>query len=230
MPTLILARHGRSTANTDGILAGRRPGVALDDVGRSQAMGIGERLRGVDLALAVHSPLQRCQETLDLALDSWAGGRPRVQSDERVIECDYGSWTGRTLSDLGSEELWATVQERPSGVVFPEGEAMDAMRERVVAAVHGWNDGLRERDVWLLVAHADPIKAILSDALGQPFDLFQRIGVDPASISVVHYPGGDKSPFVVTVNSLSGQVRAFVARFTADQAGPQPGGGAGHPG
>ena len=228
MPTLILARHGRSTANTEGILAGRRPGIALDDVGRSQAMGIGERLRGVDLALAVHSPLQRCQETLELALDSWAGGHPPVHADEGVIECDYGAWTGRTLSDLGSEELWATVQRRPSAVVFPEGEAMDAMRERVVAAVHTWNGQLGERDTWLLVAHADPIKAVLSDALGQPFDQFQRIGVDPASLSVVHYPGGEHPPFVVTVNSLSGQVRTFVGRFTESRPGPEPGGGAGH--
>lgn len=227
MPTLILARHGRSTANTEGILAGRRPGIALDDLGRSQAMGIGERLRGVELALAVHSPLERCAETLQLALDSWAGGTPPVHADDGVIECDYGSWTGRTLKDLGSEELWTTVQQRPSAVVFPEGEAMDAMRERVVAAVHGWNGRLGEHDAWLLVAHADPIKAILSDALAQPFDQFQRIGVDPASVSVVHYPGDGKPPFVVTVNSLSGQVRTFVGRFTERHGGPEPGGGAG---
>lgn len=228
MPTLILARHGRSTANTEGILAGRRAGVALDDVGRSQAMTIGERLRGVELALAVHSPLQRCRETLELALDSWSGGTPPVHADDGVVECDYGSWTGRTLSDLASEALWATVQERPSAVVFPDGEAMDAMRERVVAAVRSWNGRLGERDAWLLVAHADPIKAILSDALAQPFDQFQRIGVDPASVSVVHYPADGKPPFVVAVNSLSGQVRTFVGRFAETRPGPEPGGGAGH--
>ncbi len=228
MPIVILARHGRSTANTEGILAGRRPGVALDDTGTSQAMGIGERLRGIDLALAVHSPLLRCHQTLDLALDSWAGSRPPVHPDERVVECDYGAWTGRALSDLGREDLWGRIQSRPSEVTFPGGESMIAMHERVVGAVRAWNAGLGERDAWLLVTHADPIKAILSDALGQPFDRFQRIGVDPGSVSVVHYPSGDSSPFVVTANSLSGQVRGFVDRFTGPAGGPEPGGGAGH--
>ena len=229
MPTLILVRHGRSTANTEGILAGRRVGVALDDTGTSQAMGVGERLRGVGIALAVHSPLLRCRQTLDLALDSWAGPRPPVHPDERVVECDYGEWTGRPLAELGREDLWSLIQTRPSEVVFPGGESMGAMHERVVGAVRAWNDTLGERDAWLLVAHADPIKAIVSEALGQPFDRFQRIGIDPGSVSVVHYPSGGSAPFVVSVNSLSGQVRTFVDRFTGPLTGPEPGGGAGHP-
>lgn len=236
MATVILVRHGRSTANSDGVLAGRSPGVELDEKGQSQAMSVGERLRGVQLAAAVRSPILRCQQTLDLALESAVLTSVDQHVDARLTECDYGEWTGRKLSELVREPLWGSVQSTPSEVRFPGGESMLAMRERMCAAVAEWNALLPPGAVWLLVAHADPIKAVLSDALAQPFDQFQRIMVDPASISIVHYPDADGSdrapgpPVVVTTNSMSGQVRALVAGFLAghgDGVGPQPGGGAG---
>lgn len=232
---MILVRHGRSQANADGVLAGRMPDVHLDERGRSQAMTVGERLRGVPLTAAVRSPILRCQQTLELALDSAMLPDVEQHVDERLTECDYGRWTGEKLVDLVKDPLWATVQKAPSEVRFPEGETMLAMRERMCAAVRHWNDTLPPGSVWLLVAHADPIKAVLSDALGQPFDEFQRIMVDPASISVVHYPDADENgvrrpPVVVTTNSLAGQVQPVVAPFlprSGKDAGPQPGGGDG---
>lgn len=238
MATVILVRHGRSQANADGVLAGRLPGIQLDEKGRSQAMTVGERLRGVPLTAAVRSPILRCQQTLDLALESAMLADVEQHVDDRLTECDYGEWTGRKLGDLVSEPLWATVQKAPSEVQFPGGESMLQMRERLCTAVRHWNELLPAGAVWLLVAHADPIKAVLSDALGQPFDDFQRIMVDPASISVVHYPDADpatpgsppRPPVVVTTNSLAGQVRTLVAPFLPNSgrdAGPQPGGGAG---
>lgn len=234
MTTVLLVRHGRSTSNAAGTLAGRAPGVLLDDTGRSQAMTVGERLRGVALDAVVASPITRCQDTARLLLQS-AAIDAEVRTDEHFTECDYGEWTGRILSDLGKEPLWATVQSAPSQVRFPRGESMREMADRVVAGITAVNGGLQAAAreghelVWLLVSHGDPIKAILSHALGQQLDDFQRIVVDPASVSIVHYPAnrdGEPAapPMVLAMNTTAGQLRE---RLGGAASGPQLGGGLG---
>ncbi len=183
MTTLVLIRHGRTAANATGLLAGRTPGVPLDAVGRRQARVLGTRLRDVRLDALVHSPLERCIQTADAVL----AGRPvDRQADDRLTECDYGDWTGRPLAELAREPLWPVIQEAPSSVTFPGGEAMRAMAERATSAVDDWV-ARHPEGIVAIVSHGDVIKAILSRALGQPLDEFQRIVVGPGSVSVVRY-------------------------------------------
>ncbi|NSC20738.1 MSMEG_4193 family putative phosphomutase [Streptomyces albus subsp. chlorinus] len=189
MPTLILVRHGRSTANSDGLLAGRTPGVALDAHGQRQAAALPERLGELPLAAAVSSPLRRCQETLA----PLAGARPGLplHTEERITECDYGDWSGRKLAELNDEPLMATVQRHPSAAVFPGGESMRAMQHRAVEAVRDWNARIEAEHgadaVYLMCSHGDLIKAIVADALGMHLDLFQRISVGPCSVTALAY-------------------------------------------
>ncbi|HEY0699247.1 MAG TPA: histidine phosphatase family protein, partial [Micromonospora sp.] len=129
MATLLLLRHGRTTANADGGLAGRQP-TELDDTGRAQAGAVGARLAGLPLAVVVTSPLVRCRQTLELALP---GTVPTVE--DGLVECGYGAWEGQPLKKLAKDPLWPVVQQHPSAVVFPDGEAMAAMAGRAVAAV-----------------------------------------------------------------------------------------------
>lgn len=207
MATLILARHGRTTANATGVLAGRSKGVRLDDLGLEQARAAGERLAGLPLAAIVTSPLERCRETAQ-EVSRLQNSGPKVASDRRFLECDYGSWTGRELTTLAKEPLWATVQAHPSAVTFPEGESMAQMMARSVAAAREWDAKVEAEHgpdaVWVAVTHGDVIKAVLADALGMHLDLFQRIGVDPASLSVVRYT--PLRPFVLSVNSVAGDL------------------------
>jgi probable phosphomutase (TIGR03848 family) len=207
MATLILARHGRTTANATGVLAGRSKGVRLDELGLEQARAAGERLAGLPLAAIVTSPLERCRETAK-EMSRLQDGGARVAADRRLLECDYGSWTGRELKTLAKEPLWATVQAHPSAVTFPEGESMAQMMARSVAAAREWDAKVEAEHgpdaVWLAVTHGDVIKAVLADALGMHLDLFQRIGVDPASLSVVRYT--PLRPFVLAVNSVAGDM------------------------
>src|SRR5262245_27779772 len=98
MPTLMLVRHGRSTANTAGLLAGWTPGVALDERGTAQAAALPRRLAEVPIAEVVTSPLQRCRETIQPLLDARPG--LHAHSDERIGECHYGDWSGRKLAEL----------------------------------------------------------------------------------------------------------------------------------
>ncbi|GAA5121694.1 histidine phosphatase family protein [Alloalcanivorax gelatiniphagus] len=207
MPTVILVRHGRSTANATGVLAGRLAGVHLDDAGVKQAAAVGERLAGVRLAAAVTSPLERCRETCR-EITSRQPEPLRPSSEKQLSECDYGEWQGRTLKDLAKEKLWKTVQAQPSAATFPGGESMRAMQDRAVAAVrrHDARVAAEHGDdaVWLAVSHGDVIKSILADALGTHLDLFQRIHVDPASVSIVRYT--ESRPYVIGSNTHAGDL------------------------
>jgi probable phosphomutase (TIGR03848 family) len=205
--TVILVRHGRTSANTAGVLAGRTPGVKLDDAGLAQAESAAARLAGVPLVAVVTSPLERCRQTARAILKAQQGA-PATATERGITECDYGSWQGRSLKDLAKEPLWRTVQGQPSAVVFPEGESMATMQARAVAAVRRL-DALYEAEhgagaVWVAVSHGDIIKSVLADALGMHLDLFQRIHVDPGSISIVRYTG--TRPYVLASNTHAGDL------------------------
>ena len=207
MPTVILLRHGRTTANTGGVLAGWTPGVQLDERGHEQVAAVAARLATVPLAASVSSPLERCRQTAEAVA---AGRELTVQDDDRLGEARYGDWTGRTLKDLVKEPMWKVVQQHPSAAVVPgpEGEGLAQTQARAVAADRSWNAELAPDAVWLACSHGDVIKAILADALGLHLDQFQRIVVDPASISVVTYT--ETRPFVLRINDSGGDVSPLI--------------------
>jgi probable phosphomutase (TIGR03848 family) len=205
--TVILLRHGRTTANAGGVLAGWSPGVELDGTGQQQAAAVGARLAPVPLAAVVSSPLERCRQTAGAVLD---GRELELETDDRLGEARYGDWTGRPLKELVKDPLWKVVQQHPSAAVFPgpEGEGLAQTQARAVAAVREWNARLGPDAVWLACSHGDVIKAVLADALGLHLDAFQRIVVDPASISVVSYT--ETRPFVLRVNDTGGDVTPLI--------------------
>ena len=224
MPLVFLVRHGRTQANASGILAGWTPGVHLDEQGEAQVKAAAERLSPVRLAAIVSSPLERTVQTAEaLALGQ---RRPSViELDERLGECRYGEWTNRPLKDLAKTPLWRTVQERPSAVTFPDGESLPEMQARALAAVHDWNARLGERATYAVVSHGDVIKAILADALGTHLDQFQRIVVDPASVSVVRY--GARGVQVLHVNDRGSDLSAFARTRSRRRVEGTVGGGSG---
>ena len=218
VPIVLLVRHGRTAANASGTLAGWTPGIGLDEHGRGQAERVGERMAagGVPVVRVVSSPLQRCQETAATIVAAAAPGLP-VGTDDRLGECRYGAWTGRSLSELLKEPLWRTVQDQPSAVRFPDGddfpgETMAGMQARALAAIRDVDAQVLDqhgRDaIWMVVSHGDVIKAILADAAGSHLDQFQRIQVDPASVSVVRYTS--RRPFLLRSNDTGGDLASVV--------------------
>ncbi|WP_274556383.1 histidine phosphatase family protein [Streptomyces spiramyceticus] len=228
MATLILLRHGRSTANTAGLLAGWTPGVSLDERGAAQAAALPDRLAGLPLAAAVTSPLQRCHETLRPLLDA-RPGLP-LHTDERIGECHYGDWSGRKLAELADEPLMAAVQQHPSSVTFPGGESMRAMQARAVDAVRDWNARIEaeygEDAIYLMCSHGDIIKSVVADALGLHLDLFQRIHVDPCSLTAIRYTG--QRPFLLRLGD-TGDFASLAPRENGNGGDAAVGGGAGAP-
>ncbi len=177
---LLLVRHA-VTAQTGPLLSGRTPGIDLSDAGREQAASLGQRLAAVPLAAVYASPMER---TLQTALAVAAPHRLQVEVVDGLLEADYGEWTGGVLSELARTELWSAVQRAPSRVRFPRGEALTAMQARIVAAL----DALvaaHPGDTVVAVSHADPLKAAIAHYTGLHLDLFQRIVLSPASLSVL---------------------------------------------
>ena len=213
MATVILLRHGRTTANATGVLAGRAAGVKLDETGHDQALRAAQRLAALKLAAVVSSPLERCRQTAKAIMGGQAG--PLTVATERgITECDYGEWQGRALKDLAREKLWSTVQSQPSAAEFPGGESLGAMQARAVAAVRRHDAAVESAHgagaVWVAVSHGDIIKSVLADALGMHLDLFQRINVDPASISIIRYTPA--RPYVLATNTHEGDLSWLAPR------------------
>ncbi|WP_435768742.1 MSMEG_4193 family putative phosphomutase [Nocardioides sp. SYSU DS0651] len=217
MATLLLLRHGRTTANASGILAGRLAGVRLDERGTEQADRAGARIAAVPIAALVTSPQERCRQTARaVGRAQQAAGHPvtTATADKALAECDYGEWQGRPIRELAKEKLWRVVQQQPSAAAFPGGESLVAMQHRAVAAVRRLDAGVEAEHgpdaVWVAVSHGDIIKSLLADALGLHLDLFQRIHVDPASISVVRY--APDRPYVLASNTHDGDLSWLAPR------------------
>ncbi|MCU1593011.1 MAG: Phosphoglycerate mutase [Frankiales bacterium] len=204
MTTVVLVRHGL-THMTGPVLAGWTPGLHLDERGQKQAAAVAERLAPVTFDAIISSPLDRCLDTASAI----AGGRD-VKVDDRLGECRYGDWTGRPLKELAKEPLWKVVQNHPSAVVFPgpEGEPLRETQNRAVGAVREWNATLGPDATWLACSHGDVIKAIVADALGLHLDQFQRIVIDPCSVTIIRYT--EQRPFVVRVNDTGGGVADLI--------------------
>ncbi len=196
--TVLLLRHGRSTANAQGVLAGRNDSE-LDETGRDQALDLANRLADVPLDVLVTSPQLRARQTAQMA----AAGRAEAVVDDAFAECDYGDWSGAALSELATEPAWEIVQWQPSAAQFPAGETMAQMAHRATHGVRQLVSAHPQGFVWV-VTHGDVIKAIVADALGVHLDHFQRIVVDTASVSVITY--SPKRPFVERLND-TGPIR-----------------------
>jgi probable phosphomutase (TIGR03848 family) len=198
--TVLLVRHGL-TAMTGPVLAGWTPGVHLDDRGRAQAEALAARLAKVPVAAIVSSPLERCQETAQALVKERDLG---VETDERLGECRYGDWTGQELKKLVKDPLWKVVQAHPSAAEFPGGEPLRETQARAVNAVRAHNARLGDDATWVAVSHGDVIKSVVADALGLHLDQFQRIQVDPCSLTVIRYT--TLRPFLVRLNDTGGSV------------------------
>ncbi len=242
MPTCLLVRHGHSSANGDGVLAGRLPGIRLTERGVEQANALAARFEGAAVVRVVSSPLERCSDTA--APIAAAVGLP-VEQDDALVECGYGAWTGRPLRELAKDPLWATVQDDPEAARFPDdpdhvAESLREMADRVVTAVRRIDAEVAaqhgERALWVAVTHGDLVKAVLADATGSGLARFQSYTADPGSVSVVRY--GGRHSFLLSANDLALDLARFTppageAAADGDDDGPADdavvGGGAGAP-
>jgi probable phosphomutase (TIGR03848 family) len=186
---LVLIRHAHSEANAAGILSGRLPNVHLSEKGLAQSEELAVRLGNFPVASLRISPMERCFETISPWINSIV--LPKNPNFEPIIdleltEVDYGTWSGKKLAGLSKNKLWRTVQESPSRMYFPKGEGIAEMQSRAMKSVHQCVSA-KVKGTAVIVSHGDVIKSIVASALGMHLDEFQRIIIDPASISIVDF-------------------------------------------
>ncbi|KRE62792.1 MSMEG_4193 family putative phosphomutase [Nostocoides sp. Soil756] len=227
MAIVLLLRHGHSTANAAGVLAGWSEGVGLTDTGRGQAERVAARLAPLAVVRAVSSPLQRCRETVAVALPGLEAG-----TDERIGECHYGAWTGRALSEAAKDPLWRTIQDDPGAATFPPSpdyaaESLGQMADRVVAGLRALDAEVEAEHgaaaVWVAVSHGDPIKAVVAEAVGAGIAGLQRVRVDPGTVTAVHIT--PTRMVLLASNTVEGDLAPLVAVPTAHAAGDSTVGG-----
>jgi len=186
---LVLIRHAHSEANAAGILSGRLPNVHLSDKGLKQSENLAVRLGNFPVASVRISPMERCFETISpwinsIVLPKNPNFEPLIDSE--LTEVDYGTWSGKKLAGLSKNKLWRTVQESPSRMYFPKGEGIAEMQSRAMKSVHQAVSS-KAKGSAVIVSHGDVIKAIVASALGMHLDEFQRIIIDPASVSILDF-------------------------------------------
>jgi probable phosphomutase (TIGR03848 family) len=188
MARIVLLRHAHSIANEKNLLAGRINGITLSRSGKSQALELVDRLGSMQFDEIAISPLQRCRETIDPWLSA-NNAKSRLVIDESISEVDYGSWSGKTLASLRRKAQWKVVQDFPSQMIFPEGESLLEMQGRALSGFYRLN-AVKGKGPRLLVSHGDVIKSIVAHCLGMHLDQFQRLVIEPASITIIDTDSG----------------------------------------
>jgi len=184
VPHIYLVRHGRTTANKDGILAGRTKGVNLDSEGLKQVLNTSFVLSDVKFKKIFSSPMERCIATTEIILKN-NNYKSKFLISNDLNECDYGKWQNKKLKDLRKEKLWKQVQNCPSKVTFPGGESFNNILNRFKKFIIKESSKLKKDENLLIVSHGDPIRLFIAYSLGIEMDKFQKVMIDPSSISIV---------------------------------------------
>lgn len=183
MTIVYLIRHAHNPWMRRHRLAGWLPDIHLDEIGQQQATRLADLLVPLRPAAVYSSPLERARET---AVPLAAALKLPVIRRKGLGEIDFGTWQGQSLKALGRRKLWRLVQVRPSLARFPGGDSFVEAQVRIVRELEGLRSRhSRTKRGIVCVSHADPIKLAISHYLGLPLDLFQRLVVDAASISVL---------------------------------------------
>lgn len=223
---VLLIRHGENEYVTTHKLAGRTPGVRLNDRGCRQAQALVGYLQQQPVDAIYSSPLDRCLETAEPFAAQ--RGLPVVVEPD-VVEVDYGGWQGADLRELSKLPEWGQVQHYPSLFRFPGGETLREVQSRGVAAVERFRTAHPDQVV-AVFSHGDIIRTLLAHYLGVPLDLFQRIAIATASVSVLGFFDG--RPLVIGVNCMAEPPKVEIKKpeetkeAAAGSAGePEPGSG-----
>lgn len=177
-----LVRHA-AYDNFGSFLAGRSLGVVLGAEGRRQAQRLAERLRTEPISAIYASPRERTQQTAQAV--ATALSLP-IHSEAALDEIDFGPWSGRTFSSLAADPEWQRWNDARAISRTPAGDSMRAAQMRIL----DFMDRLSGKDAgFVLISHADVIKAALCYVLGLSFDRLDVIDIAPASLSTIEIEG-----------------------------------------
>jgi probable phosphomutase (TIGR03848 family) len=194
MTTFLLLRHAHSVANKAGILAGQLEGIGLSKDGIAQVNKLTSSFENLKIDRIISSPMQRCLETVEGIARS---KRKRISIDERLIEMNYGSWSGKKLSKLSRMKEWKVIQTKPSAFRFPQGESFKELEERIESLLKDLSRKYPKETI-LIITHGDIVKIAASLTVGSGLNNFQKFAVDPCSLTTLSW--GSKARMLLTFN------------------------------
>jgi probable phosphoglycerate mutase len=194
MTTFLLLRHAHSVANKAGILAGQLEGIGLSKDGIAQVNKLTSSFENLKIDRIISSPMQRCLETVEGIARS---KRKRISIDERLIEMNYGSWSGKKLSKLSRMKEWKVIQTKPSAFRFPQGESFKVLEERIESLLKDLSRKYPKETI-LIITHGDIVKIAASLTVGSGLNNFQKFAVDPCSLTTLSW--GSKARMLLTFN------------------------------
>jgi len=200
MPVVFLIRHGENDV-MHRRLAGRLPGVHLNERGRKQAQELVELLKNQSLCAIYSSPLERAVETAEPL--AFAAGQ-KIQIEPGLLEIDYGRWQGRTYKQLQRLKAWQLLPKEPSRVLFPGGESLPGAQRRISTFLDEIAKSHAEKDILVCFTHADVIRLAVACYLHIQLDDFQRLSVLPASVTGLVL--GGETPQLLFMNLTSGSL------------------------
>jgi len=184
MTTILLIRHGENDYVKKGRMAGRLPGVHLNETGKLQALSLAENMADWPIKAVYSSPLERTMETAEPIANALG---LKVIPDQGLFEIDVGDWQDKTLKDLRRRKLWKKVHLNPSRMQFPGGESFADNQMRMRNALEGIVSNHKQKDLIVCVSHSDPIKLVVAYYIGMALDMFQRLTISPASVTGLYF-------------------------------------------
>lgn len=204
---ILLARHGETAWNAEGRYQGQED-IPLSPVGEAQARALGDRLRDVDIARAIASPLSRARRTAELAL-----GPERVDllsTDPGLMEIAHGEWEGLLASEIRERDpdrlrAW---RDAPHDVLMPQGESLQHVLDRAWPALARATAGLGAHDTLLVVAHDAVNRVLLCRILGLPLERLWSFRQAPTTLNLLEGPDVDHLE-VVRLNDCAHHTALF---------------------
>ena len=182
MPLLLLIRHGENDYSKKGRLAGRLPGIHLNERGKGQAAELGKAFADIPLKAVYSSPLERAMETAEPIAQ--ARGL-KIIRDPGLLESNVGDWQGQSVRRLALTKYWRIIQHSPSRAGHPGGETFLQTQTRIASTLNDICKKYKQQEMVACVFHADPIKLAVAYYTGLPLDHFQRLACDTASVTLL---------------------------------------------
>ena len=197
--TLYLVRNASTDWSREGRVAGRRD-LALSTEGRAEAGRLAERLRALEVAEVLTSPLPRAVETAEAAASLH---KLEVARDPRLTDLHAGQWEGARHQEVAASPEYKRFLADPLSASIPGGEKLTDTRDRMVAAIE---QALEDNELGaniVIVSHAGPLRVLLAHYLGMDLASYHRLRLSPASVSALRFESERGVPRVLALNWLA---------------------------
>lgn len=193
---ILLVRNAATEWSREHRVAGRRD-LGLSAEGHAQAAELGERLRGLDIAEVLASPVLRAVETAERIAKLHS---LEVARDPRLTDVNAGSWEGLKHQEIAATPEYKRFMADPMAEPIPGGERLHDARERLVSSV---SQALVDNELGaniVMVSHASPLRLLLASYLGMDLANYHRLRLSPASVSILRFDSEEGVPRLLAVN------------------------------